>query len=83
MAVEISCTEETMQRVYDVVVQLNEVRSLKNMPYALVAQEAHISDTMARLALAGLIEAGRIERLRVNPDKKNVARYYYVVKRAE
>lgn len=75
---QITITSETAEceAVLKAIDALNANRVVKHMSYAMLANEAHLTQEKTRLVISDLLEASRIRRVVVNASSR-VPRYYY------
>lgn len=77
MAATIECTQMERDAVLTAICMLNGNRVVKYMSYKMIANEAGIPESKARIAVNELLNDGKIDRIVVN--NKRVPRYYYVL----
>lgn len=78
MQITIPVHEEEKLAVIESIKQLNDVRHLKYMSQAMIANGAGIKATKVRAVLMALIEEGRITQYAAT-DNPKLQRFYYVV----
>jgi len=78
MDVSIRSTPEEKIAVIKAINQLNDIKHIRAMSQAMIAECAEIKSTKIRAILIDLISAGAIVQYQVSNNKR-VQRYYYVL----
>lgn len=77
-SINIPTSEQEHYQVIQAVMHLNNLRHVKYMSHAGLAETAGLKATKVRLVLKDLIDAGLLTQYQVSKNKR-VQRYYYVL----